>query len=139
MPLPPSSIQAGAGATILAQPLGQQRDDRQEPVSDRAGGGAIRPVHRGLRLRRRGPSESTTDLVFGGHCLIAENGRLLAESPRVGDGQTIRRDSYWITHDVDVAKLQSDRRDPTSFEQGPRFSQTVSADRIRAGSGRWPA
>ena len=41
-----------------------------------------------------GPSESTTDVVFGGHCLIAENGRLLAESPRVGDGQPIRRDSY---------------------------------------------
>ena len=44
-----------------------------------------------------GPSESTTDVVFGGHCLIAENGRLLAESPRVGDGQPIRRDSYSIT------------------------------------------
>ena len=44
-----------------------------------------------------GPSESTTDVVFGGHCLIAENGRLLAESPRVGDGQPIRRDSYTIT------------------------------------------
>ena len=54
-----------------------------------------------------GPSESTTDVVFGGHCLIAENGRLLAESPRVGDGLPIRRDSYWITHDVDVAKLLS--------------------------------
>ena len=33
----------------------------------------------------------------------------------------IRRDSYWITQDVDVAKLQSDRRVSTSFEQGPRF------------------
>ena len=36
-----------------------------------------------------GPSESTTDVVFGGHCLIAENGQLLAESPRVGDGLPI--------------------------------------------------
>jgi NAD+ synthase (glutamine-hydrolysing) len=33
------------------------------------------------------------------------------------------RDSYWITRDVDVAKLQSDRRSSTSFEQGPRFSR----------------
>ena len=40
-----------------------------------------------------GPSESTTDVVFGGHCLIAENGRLLAESSRVGDGKPIRRGS----------------------------------------------
>ena len=29
-----------------------------------------------------GVHESTTDLVFGGHCLIAENGSILAESPR---------------------------------------------------------
>ena len=68
-----------------------------------------------------GPAESTTDLVFGGHCLIAENGRLTAESPRVGDGHAIRRDSYWITQDIDVAKLLADRRIATSFEQGPRF------------------
>ena len=65
-----------------------------------------------------GPSESTTDVVFGGHCLIAENGRLLAESPRVGDGQPIRRDSYTITQDVDVAKLLTDRRVTTSFDDG---------------------
>ena len=65
-----------------------------------------------------GPSESTTDVVFGGHCLIAENGRLLAESPRVGDGLPIRRDSYTITQDVDVAKLLTDRRVTTSFDDG---------------------
>ena len=68
-----------------------------------------------------GPSESTTDLVFGGHCLIAENGRLLAESPRVGDGQPVRRDSYWITQDVDVAKLLADRRVMTSFDDASAF------------------
>ena len=36
-----------------------------------------------------GPSESTTDLVFGGHCLIAENGRLLK---RVEPGRRRRPD-----------------------------------------------
>ncbi len=63
-----------------------------------------------------GPSESTTDVVFGGHCLIAENGVLLAESPRVGDGQPVRRESYTITRDVDVARLRTDRRVMTSFD-----------------------
>jgi NAD+ synthase (glutamine-hydrolysing) len=67
-----------------------------------------------------GPSESTTDVVFGGHCLIAENGLLLAESPRVGDGQPVYRESYTITRDVDVAKLQADRRVMTSFDDGAR-------------------
>ena len=42
----------------------------------------------------------------------------MAESPRVGDGQPIRRDSYTITQDVDIAKLQSDRRVTTSFDDG---------------------
>jgi NAD+ synthase (glutamine-hydrolysing) len=40
----------------------------------------------------------------------------LAESPRVGDGMPIRRDSYVITRDVDVAKLLTDRRITTSFD-----------------------
>ena len=79
-----------------------------------------------------GPSESTTDVVFGGHCLIAENGRLLAESPRVGDGQPVRRDSYMITQDVDVAKLQSDRRVMTSFDGASASSKPFRRVRILA-------
>ncbi|MBW3600479.1 MAG: NAD(+) synthase, partial [Planctomycetes bacterium] len=63
-----------------------------------------------------GPSESTTDLVFGGHCLIAENGTLAAESRRVGDGGDLARDSYCITADVDIERLQNDRRMTTSFD-----------------------
>jgi NAD+ synthase (glutamine-hydrolysing) len=63
-----------------------------------------------------GPSESTTDLVFGGHCLVAENGVLLKESSRVGDGGPIERGAVWITADVDIEKLQTDRRATTSFD-----------------------
>ena len=63
-----------------------------------------------------GPTESTTDLVFGGHCLIAENGSILAESARVGDGESLRRDSYGIVADVDLERLQNDRRATTSFD-----------------------
>src|SRR5262249_33242977 len=39
-----------------------------------------------------------------------------AESSRVGDGGPIRRDSYAITGDVDVARLRTDRRVMTSFD-----------------------
>ena len=79
-----------------------------------------------------GPSESTTDLVFGGHCLIAENGRLLAESPRVGDGQPIRRDTYWITQDVDVAKLAVGPADLDELRARAAVLATVPARRLRA-------
>ncbi|MFO0892049.1 MAG: NAD(+) synthase [Isosphaeraceae bacterium] len=121
VPIPPSSIQAGAGATILLNPSASNETIgksayRTELVTGQSGRCIAAYAYAGA-----GPTESTTDLVFGGHCLIAENGQLHAESPRVGDGVSIRRDSYWITRDVDVAKLQSDRRGSTSFEQGPRF------------------
>ena len=123
VPIPPSSIQAQAGATVLLnlsasnETIGKSQY-RTDLVVGQSGRCIAAYAYSGA-----GPSESTTDLVFGGHCLIAENGRLLAESPRVGDGQTIRRDSYWITQDVDVAKLQADRRISTSFDQRPRFSR----------------
>ena len=116
VPLPPSSLQAMAGATILLnisasnETIGKGRYRTELVVSQ--SGRAIAAY----AMAGAGPSESTTDVVFGGHCLIAENGRLLAESPRVGDGRPIRRDSYAISQDVDVAKLLADRRVMTSFD-----------------------
>ena len=94
VPLPPSSLQAMAGATILLnisasnETIGKSRY-RTDLVVGQSGRAIAAYAMAGA-----GPSESTTDVVFGGHCLIAENGRLLAESPRVGDGQPVRRDSY---------------------------------------------
>ena len=121
VPVPPSSLQAMAGATILLnlsasnETIGKSRY-RTDLVVGQSGRAIAAYAMAGC-----GPSESTTDVVFGGHCLIAENGRLLAESPRVGDGQPIRRDSYTITQDVDVAKLHTDRRVTTSFDDGSSF------------------
>jgi NAD+ synthase (glutamine-hydrolysing) len=121
VPLPPSTLQAMAGATLLLnlsasnETIGKSRY-RAELVVGQSG-----RLIAAYAMAGSGPSESTTDVVFGGHCLIAENGRLLVESPRVGDGLPIRRDSYWITQDVDVAKLQADRRITTSFDDGTSF------------------
>jgi NAD+ synthase (glutamine-hydrolysing) len=124
VPVPPSAFQAMAGATILLnlsasnETIGKSRY-RTELVVGQSG-----RCIAAYALAGSGPSESTTDVVFGGQCLIAENGVLLADSPRVGDGQPIRRDSYAITRDVDVAKLRTDRRVMTSFDDGapPRRS-----------------
>src|SRR5262249_54903320 len=53
--------------------------------------------------------ESTTDVVFGGHCLIAENGTLLAESER------FRRDETLLVCDIDLDRLRADRLRTNSF------------------------
>ena len=49
-----------------------------------------------------GEGESTQDLVFGGHNIIAENGTVLAESRRFSPGI--------IYGDVDLERLCSERR-----------------------------
>jgi NAD+ synthase (glutamine-hydrolysing) len=116
VPVPPSALQAMAGATVLVNPSASNETiGKSRYRADLVVGQSGRCVA-AYALAGCGPTESTTDVVFGGHCLIAENGVLLAESPRVGDGQPIRRDSYAITQDVDVARLRTDRRVMTSFD-----------------------
>lgn len=116
VPVPPSSLQAMAGATVLVNlSASNETIGKSRYRTDLVVGQSGRCVA-AYALAGCGPTESTTDLVFGGHCLIAENGGLLAESSRVGDGQPVRRDSYTITRDVDVARLRTDRRVMTSFD-----------------------
>ena len=118
MPIPPSSSQALAGATLLLNPsasnetVGKCRY-RTDLIVGQSGRCIAGYVYAGA-----GPSESTTDVVFGGHCLIAENGVLLMESRRVGDGGPLVRGTQWITRDIDVDRLASERRTTSSFDDG---------------------
>lgn len=54
-----------------------------------------------------GEGESTQDLVFSGHNMIAENGHMLAESKRFGHGITYA--------EIDVERLTAERRRMTTF------------------------
>ena len=55
-----------------------------------------------------GEGESTQDLVFSGHNIIAENGHILAESKRF---------TYGVVYsEIDVEKLTEERRRMTTFE-----------------------
>ncbi|MFO0910804.1 MAG: NAD(+) synthase [Isosphaeraceae bacterium] len=120
MPVPPSSAQALGGATVLLnlsasnETVGKARY-RTDLVAGQSGRCIAAYAYAGA-----GPTESTTDLVFGGHCLIAENGRIVAESRRVGDGRPVFRDTHWITSDIDVERLVADRRATSSFDDTPR-------------------
>jgi NAD+ synthase (glutamine-hydrolysing) len=123
VPVPPSAHQAMAGATVLLNlSASNETIGKSRYRTDLVVGQSGRCIA-AYAMAGSGPSESTTDVVFGGHCLIAENGTLLAESPRVGDGQPIRRASYSITRDVDVAKLKHDRCVMTTFDLGPNVAR----------------
>ena len=55
-----------------------------------------------------GEGESTQDVVYSGHNLIAENGYILSESPRLENGV--------IYSELDVERLESDRRKNPLFD-----------------------
>jgi NAD+ synthase (glutamine-hydrolysing) len=109
VPAPPSSAQALAGATVLVnlsasnEVIGKASYRRQLVVSQ-SGRCLAAYVYAAC-----GVGESTTDVVFGGHSLIAENGTLLAEARR------FQRQDALLTADVDLERLRCDRVRTNSF------------------------
>ena len=108
-PIPPSSRHAVAGASVILNPsasndLVAKAEYRRELVRQQSG-----RTLAAYAYANAGVHESTTDLVFGGHLLIAENGVLLCE------GERFRRDGELIATDVDVERLRVERARQTSF------------------------
>ena len=108
-PLPPSSYAAIAGATILVNPsasneLVGKAAYRRELVKQQAARCIAAYVY-----SCAGAGESTTDAVFAGHNMIAENGTILAESERFGLGAT------GALADIDVELCVMNRMRTPSF------------------------
>ena len=108
-PQPPSAALALAGATIIANPSASP---------EQLGKAAYRRALVAQQSARclaayayaaSGPGESSTDVVFGGQSMIAENGQLLAEAER------FRFEAQVIVADIDLAALVHERRDNSSF------------------------
>ena len=107
--IPPSSIMASNGANILANlsasnELVGKADYRRKLVEQQSARCISGYVYAGS-----GVHESTTDLVFGGHSIIAENGIILKESQRF-----LRNDQI-IYSDIDIGKLMAEKRSHTSY------------------------
>ncbi|MEO8268875.1 MAG: NAD(+) synthase [Aureliella sp.] len=122
MPVPPSSLQATAGANLLlnlsaSNELVGKAAWRETLVRCQAG-----RCLAAYAYASAGPSESTTDIVFGGHCMIAENGALLAESQRVGLQACGWIESSFATADIDLQRLAHDRQVTGSWQQSAKRS-----------------
>ncbi len=110
--IPPSSYLALAGATVLIN---------QSASNEVTGKDSYRRdlvVNQSARLfaayiyADAGEGESTTDTVYAGHNLIAENGIVLAESERFTTGLCIT--------EIDLQRLNNERRRVSPFaEQTP--------------------
>ncbi|MDE7123076.1 MAG: NAD(+) synthase, partial [Alistipes sp.] len=66
-----------------------------------------------------GFGESSTDLVFAGNGIVAENGRILAEAERFSLDEQI------VVADVDIERLAFERRRNTSFRAGEAAAETT--------------
>lgn len=114
--IPPSSKLALLGARAILNPsagteLTGKAAYRRELVRQQSGRCLCAYV-----LSSAGVHESTTDTVFGGHSLIADNGRPAAE------GERFCRESTLIFADVDFERLEAARLSESSFNDSKFFS-----------------
>jgi NAD+ synthase (glutamine-hydrolysing) len=126
----PSSALALAGANLIVNPsasneLIAKSDYRRDLVRIQSARLSCAYIYAGS-----GPMESTKDVVFGGHCLIVENGSILAESDRfVWAGSSV------IT-DIDIERLANERALNTTFgnaaEPFPAFAVSAAEEKISA-------
>ena len=131
-PIPPSSEHAVAGATVLlnlsaSNELVGKAEYRRELVKVQSGRTLSAYVY-----ANNGVHESTTDVVFGGQLLVAENATLLVEGTRFA------REGDMVVTDVDVERLVVERMKQTSFGDAvhelPQSYVRVAVDAIPAPS-----
>lgn len=107
VPNPPSTRHALAGATVLcnlsaSDEMVGKNTYRRSLVSAQSASLVAAYLY-----ATAGEGESTTDLVFGGQNLIAENGTVLAESTTF--------ENECVITEIDVARLASERRRMSTF------------------------
>jgi NAD+ synthase (glutamine-hydrolysing) len=109
VPIPPSSLQALRGANVLVNLSASNEIIGKAPYRQQLVGSQSGRCLAAYLYASSGVWESTTDVVFSGHCLIAENGVILAESER------FRREETLLVADVDLDRLRSERLRTNSF------------------------
>lgn len=115
--LPPSTRHAMAGATVIAncsasdETIGKA-EYRRELIT-----GQSARLMAGYLYADAGRGESTTDMVFAGHDLIAENGRLLAE--------TALFTNEMIVTEIDVHRLTAERRRTNTWRAADSAGYTI--------------
>lgn len=115
VPNPPSTRHALAGASIIVNLSASNetvcKDDYRQMLVSATSARLVA----GYIYCSAGEGESTQDLVFGGHNIIAENGSILAQAKRFTNET--------IYADIDVAKIRMERRRMTTFhmEKAPEY------------------
>ena len=108
-PVPPSIEAAREGATVIVNCSASDETIGKASYREALISGQSARLISGYIYANAGEGESTTDLVFGGHNLIAENGTILAEAKKFSNGI--------IYTEFDVQKIANERRKNTTFTE----------------------
>lgn len=111
IPIQQSIIQYMYGATVVvnlsaSNDTTNKLDYRRNLVAQQSGRGIGAYVYVSC-----GPHESTTDLVFGGDAIIAENGSILEES------EFFSRENQLVISDIDIGRLIADRQRMDTYHE----------------------
>lgn len=107
VPCPPSSFHTAAGALVIANlsasnEIVGKADYRRTLVTGQSGRGICAYVYTDA-----GAGESTGDMVFSGHSIVAENGAILSETAPFSDNL--------LCTDIDIRRLLHERRRMNTF------------------------
>ena len=108
-PVPPATLLALNGANVILNPSASheligKRSVRRDMVKHQSS--ACNCVY---AYCSAGYTESTSDLVYSGHSIIAENGRVLTENA------TTPETDYMVLMDCDLGKVNAERQRNPSF------------------------
>lgn len=108
-PLPPSTMLSVEGAEIIlnlsaSNELLSKREYRQQLISQQSA-----RCQCGYVYVSAGMGESSSDLVFSGHSLIASCGTIIKEN------EGYLSDNYLMTADIDIDRIRADRMKQSSF------------------------
>lgn len=124
VPMPPGVKHAMAGATVIANLSAGDETTGKNVYRRNLVSSQSASLICGYVYASAGEGESTTDMVFSGHNLIAENGVVLAESRRFINES--------VFADVDVEKINNERRRMNTYpgvmdaEQGEKHYRRIS-------------
>ena len=106
-PLPPSTWHAMAGATVIVNPSASDETTTKNTYRRGLVSSQSARLVCAYLYSSAGEGESTQDLVYSGHHLIAEYGTVLAESGRFVN--------ECIETEIDLQRLEADRRRMSTF------------------------
>lgn len=107
-PIPPSIQAALEGATVIVNCSASDETIGKDTYRRALISGQSARLISGYIYANAGEGESTTDLIFGGHNIIAENGTILKESSRYVN--------EIIYSEIDLQRITGERRKNTTFQ-----------------------